>query len=79
VYFSGIDADGDPMQVVLPFSVGTNGSFDSQGTPTRSKVELANTGIPDAALPWLMSMAFIALILGAAGVVAAREIRKRRK
>jgi uncharacterized repeat protein (TIGR02543 family) len=79
VYFSGIDADGDPMQVVLPFSVGPNGSLDSQGTPTRSKVELANTGIPDAALPWLMSMAFIALILGAAGVVAAREIRKRRK
>jgi uncharacterized repeat protein (TIGR02543 family) len=79
VYFSGIDADGDPMQVVLPFSVGPNGSLDSQGTPTRSKVELANTGIPDAALPWLMSMAFIALILGAAGVVAAREIRKLRK
>ena len=79
VYFSGIDADGDPMQVVLPFSVGPNGSLDSQGTPTRSKVELAETGIPDAALPWLMSMAFIALILGAAGVVAAREIRKRRK
>lgn len=40
---------------------------------------LAKTGVPDAALPWLMSMAFILLIVGAASVVLAREIKKRRK
>lgn len=40
---------------------------------------LAKTGIPDEALPWLMSMAFILLIVGAASVVLAREIKKRRK
>jgi uncharacterized repeat protein (TIGR02543 family) len=79
VYFAGVDTDGDPMQVVLPFSVGPNGVLASEGTPTRSKIELAKTGLPDAALPWLMSMAFILLILGAASVVLAREIKKRRK
>jgi hypothetical protein len=79
VYFGGVDADGDLMQVVLPFSVGPNGVMASEGTPTRSKIELAKTGLPDAALPWLMSMAFILLILGAASVVLAREIKKRRK